>query len=259
MSQPIRSGVIDVASQVEAIPNSELRRAAQKSLGDGANMHQMVHVFHRLYDMPIVRPEDAKADFSHISRERLAMRFGLIVEEFMELCMAMDIRPDINFLYQDENDNWVQSYSVIEQECFENLQANKVTETGVATIVWNDDGFCDGMRLKHENIDDDQLQVIVRERLRTAIEETEERDMVEVADACCDLKYVVIGFELEMGIPSDAVAREVQAANLSKLGADGKPIYRADGKVMKGPNYFRPRVELALRAWGMKLGKVFGR
>lgn len=72
------------------------------------------------------------------------------------------------------------------------------------------------------------------------------RDTVETADALADLIYVIYGMALETGIPLADVLREVQAANLSKLGEDGKPIYREDGKVMKGPDYFRPRVDRVL-------------
>ncbi|WP_182353463.1 GNAT family N-acetyltransferase [Flaviflexus huanghaiensis] len=72
------------------------------------------------------------------------------------------------------------------------------------------------------------------------------RDTVETADALADLIYVIYGMALETGIPLADVLREVQAANLSKLGEDGKPIYRPDGKVMKGPAYFRPRVDRVL-------------
>lgn len=72
------------------------------------------------------------------------------------------------------------------------------------------------------------------------------RDTVETADALADLIYVIYGMALETGIHLDAVLREVQAANLSKLGADGRPIYRADGKVEKGPDYFRPRIDRVL-------------
>ena len=72
------------------------------------------------------------------------------------------------------------------------------------------------------------------------------RDTVEVADALGDLVYVIYGMALEMGIPMRDVLAEIQASNLSKLGADGKPIYREDGKVLKGPNYFRPDIAKVL-------------
>lgn len=72
------------------------------------------------------------------------------------------------------------------------------------------------------------------------------RDTVEVADALGDLVYVIYGMALELGIPMRDVLAEIQASNLSKLGADGKPIYREDGKVLKGPNYFRPDIASVL-------------
>lgn len=72
------------------------------------------------------------------------------------------------------------------------------------------------------------------------------RDVVETADALGDITYVVYGMALEMGIPMARVLSEIQASNLSKLGADGKPIYRDDGKVLKGPGYFPPNIRRAL-------------
>lgn len=72
------------------------------------------------------------------------------------------------------------------------------------------------------------------------------RDTVEVADALGDLIYVIYGMALEMGIPLADVLREIQASNLSKLDADGNPIYRQDGKVMKGPNFFSPNIKKVL-------------
>ena len=72
------------------------------------------------------------------------------------------------------------------------------------------------------------------------------RDTVEVADALGDLIYVIYGAALELGIPMEDVLAEIQASNLSKLGADGKPIYREDGKVLKGPNFFPPDIRSVL-------------
>ncbi len=72
------------------------------------------------------------------------------------------------------------------------------------------------------------------------------RDTVETADALGDLVYVIYGMALEMGIPMKDVLAEIQASNLSKLGEDGKPIYREDGKVLKGPNFFQPNIARVL-------------
>ena len=73
------------------------------------------------------------------------------------------------------------------------------------------------------------------------------RDTVEAADALADLVYVIYGMALETGIDLAAVLAEVQRSNMSKLGADGRPIYREDGKVLKGPGYFAPDVAEVLR------------
>ncbi|OBY94946.1 GNAT family N-acetyltransferase [Actinomyces oris] len=73
------------------------------------------------------------------------------------------------------------------------------------------------------------------------------RDTVETADALADLIYVIYGMALETGIDLASVLAEVQRSNMSKLGTDGKPVYRQDGKVLKGPDYFPPNVEAVLR------------
>ena len=72
------------------------------------------------------------------------------------------------------------------------------------------------------------------------------RDIVGVADALADLLYVVIGAALEFGIPLDSVVHEVHQSNMSKLDENGKPIYREDGKVLKGPNFFEPDIKGAM-------------
>lgn len=72
------------------------------------------------------------------------------------------------------------------------------------------------------------------------------RDIVETADALADLVYVIYGMAIESGIDLDAVLGEVQASNLSKLMPDGTVKLREDGKVLKGPNFFRPDIPRAL-------------
>lgn len=73
-----------------------------------------------------------------------------------------------------------------------------------------------------------------------------ERDGAQVADALGDIVYLCYGFALELGYDLRDVLAEIHAANLTKLGADGKPIYREDGKVLKGPNYHAPNIPAAL-------------
>ena len=72
------------------------------------------------------------------------------------------------------------------------------------------------------------------------------RDTVAAADALADLTYVIYGMALETGIPLPEVLHAVQRSNLSKLGPDGAPLYRADGKVLKGPDFFEPRIAQVL-------------
>ena len=77
------------------------------------------------------------------------------------------------------------------------------------------------------------------EELKIAIEK---RDINEVADALTDILYVTYGAGHAFGINLDNCFKEVQSSNMSKLGNDGKPIYNNAGKVMKGPNYFKPNL-----------------
>ena len=67
-------------------------------------------------------------------------------------------------------------------------------------------------------------------------------DLIEVADALGDLRYVVDGANLVYGLPGQGVFEEIHRSNMSKLGADGKPIYREDGKILKGPNFTLPDI-----------------
>ena len=76
------------------------------------------------------------------------------------------------------------------------------------------------------------------------LEAAKNNDLVEVADALGDMLYILCGTIIEHGMQDkiEQVFDEIQRSNLSKLGEDGKPIYREDGKVMKGPNYFKPKI-----------------
>jgi len=73
-----------------------------------------------------------------------------------------------------------------------------------------------------------------------------DKDIVDTADAMADLVYVVCGAALEFGIPLDKVFDEVHAANMRKLGVDGKPIYREDGKIMKPEDWTPPDIKAVL-------------
>jgi len=81
---------------------------------------------------------------------------------------------------------------------------------------------------------------LIQEELEELREAVGNADIVEVADALTDILYVTYGAGHAFGINLDKCFEEVQASNMSKLGEDDKPIYREDGKIMKGPNYFQP-------------------
>ena len=81
---------------------------------------------------------------------------------------------------------------------------------------------------------------LIKEELNELIEAINKKDLVEVADALTDILYVTYGAGHAFGINLDDCFEEVQNSNMSKLDKDGKPIYNDKGKVMKGPNYFKP-------------------
>ena len=85
---------------------------------------------------------------------------------------------------------------------------------------------------------------LMQEENEEYLEAAKEDDLVEVADALGDMLYILCGTIIEHGMQHkiEEVFNEIQRSNMSKLGADGKPIYREDGKVMKGPNYFKPNI-----------------
>ena len=81
---------------------------------------------------------------------------------------------------------------------------------------------------------------LIKEELDEFKEALDNKDIKEVADALTDILYVTYGAGHAFGINLDKCFQEVQNSNMSKLGLDGKPIYNDKGKVMKGPNYFKP-------------------
>lgn len=118
--------------------------------------------------------------------------------------------------------------------------------------------FHDSFGIENRNAPAGELaEATVRLRHRLMAEETEEYleaalngDAVEIADALGDQLYILCGTILSHGMQHiiEDVFMEIQSSNMSKLGADGQPIYREDGKVMKGPNYFKPNIASILQA-----------
>ena len=85
---------------------------------------------------------------------------------------------------------------------------------------------------------------LMEEENQEYLEAAKNNDIIEVADALGDMLYILCGTIIEHGMQDkiEEIFDEIQKSNLSKLGDDGKPIYRNDGKVMKGPNYFKPKI-----------------
>ena len=88
---------------------------------------------------------------------------------------------------------------------------------------------------------------LIKEELEELNQAIKDKDIKEVADALTDILYVTYGAGHAFGVDLDKCFDEVQQSNMSKLGSDGKPIYNESGKVMKGPNYFKPNLNKFLK------------
>lgn len=85
---------------------------------------------------------------------------------------------------------------------------------------------------------------LMREENEEYLDAAKDNDLVEVGDALGDMLYILCGTIIEHGFQHkiEEIFDEIQRSNMSKLGADGEPIYRDDGKVLKGPNYSKPNI-----------------
>ena len=102
------------------------------------------------------------------------------------------------------------------------------------------------VRTKPQFPDEETMQLrydLIKEELNELEQAMKTKDLKEVADALTDILYVTYGAGYAYGINLDKCFEEVQRANMSKLGKDGKPIYNDRGKVMKGPNYLAPNLK----------------
>lgn len=93
---------------------------------------------------------------------------------------------------------------------------------------------------------------LIEEELQELKDALADKDIVEIADALGDLVYVIYGMAGEYGIPLEVVIAEIHNSNMSKLGQDGKPIIREDGKILKGPSYFKPDILHILKMFGWR-------
>ncbi len=102
------------------------------------------------------------------------------------------------------------------------------------------------VRTKPQFPDEKTMQLrydLIKEELNELEQAMKTRNLKEIADALTDILYVTYGAGFAYGIDLDKCFKEVQRANMSKLGTDGKPIYNEKGKVMKGPNYSEPNLK----------------
>jgi predicted HAD superfamily Cof-like phosphohydrolase len=83
---------------------------------------------------------------------------------------------------------------------------------------------------------------LLKEEYNEYLTAESKNDLVEVADALGDMLYIIYGTCISYGIPIDDVFNEIHNSNMSKLDSNGNPIFREDGKVLKGPNYFKPNI-----------------
>ena len=106
--------------------------------------------------------------------------------------------------------------------------------------------FGQRVRTKPQFPDEKTMQLrydLIKEELNELEHAMKTKNLKEVADALTDILYVTYGAGYAYGIDLDKCFKEVQRANMSKLGTDGKPIYNEKGKVMKGPNYSEPNLK----------------
>lgn len=108
--------------------------------------------------------------------------------------------------------------------------------------------FGDKLNIKIENITEAHYTLrhkLMQEENNEYLEACQENNEVEIADALGDQLYILLGTINNHGMQHviEDVFEEIHRSNMSKLGEDGKPIYRKDGKIMKGPNYFKPNIK----------------
>lgn len=84
---------------------------------------------------------------------------------------------------------------------------------------------------------------LIREEFQELKDAIKDKNLVEVADALTDILYVTYGAGVAFGIDLDACLAEVHRSNMTKLGKDGKPVHREDGKIIKGPHYEKPNLK----------------
>ena len=132
------------------------------------------------------------------------------------------------------------------------MAENNLTDMKLSEVINHVKDFHNAFKIKNNesptvDIDDKSILLrykLMREENEEYLEAANNNDLVEVADALGDLLYILCGTIIEHGLQYkiEEVFDEIQRSNMSKLGEDGEPVYREDGKVLKGPNYFKPNI-----------------
>ena len=121
----------------------------------------------------------------------------------------------------------------------------KPSETAAAVAEFHRAFNLPMQQLPSTDIEDDLAKLriaLLEEEVGEFVTASEKSDLIGIADALADIAYVVYGTALTYGIDLDSVLREVHRSNMSKLGSDGKPLIREDGKVLKSERYFPPDI-----------------
>ena len=177
------------------------------------------------------------------------LRISLINEELEELKKAIedndilevaDALTDILYVAYGAG----HAFGIDLDKCFNEVQeSNRSNMTNFEKVGIFMKTFGQEVKTKAElsNNKINELRIsLINEELEELKKAIEDNDILEVADALTDILYVAYGAGHAFGIDLDKCFNEVQESNMSKLGPDGKPIYNESGKVMKGPNYFKP-------------------
>lgn len=135
------------------------------------------------------------------------------------------------------------SHPIAKQPCIPELKVRMLRVNLIATELCE---LCDAWGLELAIVSKPNAGVNEEDRVLISESPGAVCSLDGAADALGDLDYVVQGANIVAGYPAEAVIDEIQASNMSKLGADGEPIKRSDGKVMKGPHYFKPDIAKVL-------------
>lgn len=184
---------------------------AATSLGKSADHMTQLIGFHSLYNVPMAPLGSDDKSFRHMDNARVALRLGLIVEELKEL-------------FKD-------GFQIDMKVSFEVNHSHHAPPK-----VFDEDNIAGALDAVDQMFHMDSASP----------GGVDPRDGAQVADGSGDLVYVLYGMMLEMGYDLRDVIQEIHGSNMTKLGEDGQPIYREDGKVLKGPNYMKPNIPAAL-------------